>query len=101
MTTLMTAEQATTFERLSQANMMILTAIAHSKGCNCAPYTDWFTYNRWLAQGFQVKKGEHGTKITTWIPMTKKDPETGENQDIGVKPRTTTVFCRHQVKENN
>ncbi len=55
------------------------------------PRENVFTYDAWKALGRQVKKGEHGVKVCTWIVMTKKDSD-GVAQPIGKKPRMTTVF---------
>jgi len=95
----MTAENARTFEHQSRVHEMILANAAAERGCTCEAYKDWFTYNRWQAQGFQVQKGEHGIKLTTYVPITKTDKETGERVVVGKRPRTTSVFCRCQVKK--
>jgi len=55
------------------------------------PRVNVFSYNAWLAIGRQVRKGEHGVRIVTWIPMSKKDAA-GEAQSIGRKPKTVSVF---------
>ena len=94
----MTAETAVVFERgYSLQNSIILAQASESRGCTCEPYRDWFTYNRWSVQGFQVQKGEHGVKLSTFVPVTKKVD--GEDKVTGSRPWTTTVFCRCQVKE--
>ena len=56
------------------------------------PRENVFTYQAWQALGRQVRRGEHGVKVTTWIPMTKKNRETGQDEPIGRRPKTTTVF---------
>lgn len=58
---------------------------------NILPRENVFTFNAWKALGRQVRKGEHGVKVCTWIPMSKKDAN-GELQPIGRKPRTVSVF---------
>ena len=95
---MMTKEQAQTFDRHSTTNAAVLLNTASAKGCNCQPYQDWFTYNRWLAQGYQVQKGEHGIRLTTWLTTTKKN-EDGEEVVTGTRPKGYTVFCRCQVKK--
>lgn len=65
--------------------------------CDIKPRENVFTFNAWVALGRQVKKGEHGIKVTTWIPMSKKDAN-GEAQPIGRKPRMTTVFHVSQTE---
>jgi len=63
------------------------------------PRVNVFTYNAWRALGRQVRKGEHGVKILTWISIStsiKKEvenTETGEKETkTGRRPKTTTVF---------
>lgn len=56
------------------------------------PRENVFTFNAWRALGRTVKRGEHGVKVVTWVPMTRRDPETGETRNIGKRPHTTTVF---------
>ncbi len=66
------------------------------------PRINVFTYQAWQAKGRQVRKGEHGVKVLTFIDMDKKT----ENQETGkteVKhfsaPRSTTVFHITQTDE--
>ncbi len=66
------------------------------------PRENIFTYNAWRALGRQVKKGEHGVKICTFVPMDskEKDAETGEVKvKTSSRPRMTTVFHVSQTKE--
>jgi antirestriction protein ArdC len=92
-----TAEQATAFDHHSEIHAAILAQAAVERGCTCEAYRDWYTYNRWLAQGLQVQRGEHGVKLSTFVPVTKPD-EKGNEIVVGKRPVGTTVFCRHQVK---
>ena len=92
----MTAVQAQTFDRKSLASEMLLANAAEERGCQCQPYVDWFTYNRWQAQGMQVQRATevgHGIKLTTWVQTKDKDGEPGRTF-----PKRTTVFCRCQTK---
>jgi len=98
MTQAMTIAQATVFSHKSLASELILEAASRERGCSCRAYVDYFTYNRWKAQGFQVQKGEHGVKLTTYITTYKTDPVTGEKVPSGKRPRTVSVFCRCQTK---
>lgn len=91
----MTAETATHFERYSDTNTLILARAAQEHGCQCQAYSDWFTYNRWAAQGYQVRKGEHGVKIGTMIEKATEDMN--GVQIVTKRPWMTTVFCRCQV----
>lgn len=53
----MNSVDARTFDRRSVAHEAALEEIARARGCSCKAYVDWFTYNRWAAQGYQVKRG--------------------------------------------
>jgi len=66
------------------------------------PRVNVFTFNAWKALNRIVKKGEHGVKIETWIPI-RKDVEnktTGktENKVVARRPRRATVFHVSQTK---
>lgn len=62
------------------------------------PRENVFTYHAWRALGRQVRRGEHGVKVTTFVPMEKKtgeiDPATGEEKRVklGRRAWTATVF---------
>ena len=62
------------------------------------PRVNVFTYHAWQALGRTVRRGEHGVKVCTWIPMTKKNADTGEAEPIGRKRRMTTVFHISQTQ---
>ena len=55
------------------------------------PRENVFTYNAWLAIGRQVRKGEHGVKVFTFVQCEKENPKTGEKEGYK-RPWTTTVF---------
>lgn len=93
----MTRETAQHFDRTSTTHAAILALAASENGCTCVAYQDWFTHRRWQAQGVQVRKGQHGVKLTTWIPVTKTDDD-GTKKVTGKRPKGYTVFCRCQVK---
>ncbi len=89
------AEEARTFQHFSLHN-----AAQAQRACpegTCQAYRDIFTYRRWRAQGYQVRRGEKGTAVTTWIATTR----IGENDEPIVvrRPKRTVLFCRHQVAE--
>lgn len=49
-----------------------------AKGINAndiKPRENVFTYNAWKALGRQVRKGEKGVRVVTWIPAKDKDSE--------------------------
>lgn len=56
------------------------------------PRENVFTYNAWKALGRQVRKGEHGVRVSTWIPIKRTNETTGERETAGRMPRSTTVF---------
>jgi len=66
------------------------------------PRENVFTYAAWQALGRQVRRGEKGVKILTFIPCNKeeKNPDTGE---VKVKaystPRSVSVFHISQTDE--
>ena len=66
------------------------------------PRENVFTYAAWKALGRQVKKGEHGVKICTFVPIESKEKNT-DTGEVEVKtssrPRTTTVFHVSQTRE--
>lgn len=89
----MTAEQATTFDRESSSNATLLKSVL---ACNCNPYADVFTFNRWKAQNMCVNKGEHGIRL----PLIREVTEQNENGDKVKVKRVlghSYVFCRCQV----
>jgi antirestriction protein ArdC len=60
-----------------------------------SPKENVFTYNAWRALGRQVRKGEHGVKITTWVEMSKRerDEQTGEEKIVSAsRPTSAVVF---------
>jgi hypothetical protein len=71
------------------------------------PRENVFTYHAWRALGRQVRRGEHGIKVTTFVPMNKKtgeaDPETGEEKRVplGKRAWTATVFHVSQTDPIN
>lgn len=80
----MSADTARRFDHFSIHNA-VQAELACSEG-TCRAYQDLFTFARWRAQGFSVRKGEKGTPITTWVPMTRTDEE-GNLTVTGSAPR--------------
>jgi antirestriction protein ArdC len=97
----MTADQARSFDGFSEGNAMVLAMAAKAHSCSCAPYADWFTWARWIAQGRVVKKGEHGIKLDIYIGTEKVEKQDDGTEKVtrGSRPWTTTVFCRCQTQE--
>ena len=59
------------------------------------PRENVFTYQAWRALGRQVRKGEHGVRVITFIKRDKKteDTKTGEVKlQTYSMPRTVSVF---------
>jgi hypothetical protein len=63
------------------------------------PRENVFSYHAWRALGRQVKRGEHGVKCVTWVPMTKKN-DAGEPEPIGRRPHSVSVFHVSQTEES-
>jgi antirestriction protein ArdC len=55
------------------------------------PRVNVFTYEAWRAQGRQVRKGEHGVRVCTFVEMSKQDEGEAEPHSWR-SPRATTVF---------
>ena len=59
------------------------------------PRENVFTYQAWKALGRQVRKGEHGVKVITFIQRDKKTKDT-ETDEVKIQtysvPRTVSVF---------
>src|SRR5271167_1057245 len=55
------------------------------------PRENVFTYQAWKALGRQVRRGEHGVKVVTFIDCSKESKETGKKETLR-RPWTTTVF---------
>jgi hypothetical protein len=57
------------------------------------PRENVFTYHAWRALGRQVRKGEHGVKVHTWIDATKETTADGVTKEQAYRfCRTVTVF---------
>jgi len=90
----MTSSEARHFERgPSIANMI---RVKQCLACGCEPYVDVFTYQRWLAQGMQVQRGQKSVRIPVMVRGEKTDEATGEKVAYRMR-RTSAVFCRCQV----
>jgi hypothetical protein len=93
----------------SMANFMPIIAGFIEKGISpddIKPRENVFTFEAWRALGRTVKRGEHGVKIHTFVPMEVKDRGQADNAAAGdlnkakviSRPRTTTVFHISQTK---
>jgi antirestriction protein ArdC len=88
---------------LSVANYALIYEGFTAKGISpdqIQPRENVLTFHAWKALGRVVRKGEHGVKVCTFVPvMSKKTQENGE-QGTGYKmPRNVTVFHISQTDE--
>jgi antirestriction protein ArdC len=69
------------------------------------PRVNCLTFHAWKALGRKVRKGEHGVKVTTFVPVADKtrtttDPQTGEvSVRQATRPWFTTVFHVSQTDQ--
>jgi hypothetical protein len=66
------------------------------------PRENVFTYQAWRALGRQVRRGERGIRVITFIETSRKvkDEETGEEvKKVSRRPWTSTVFHVSQTDE--
>jgi antirestriction protein ArdC len=81
----------------SMLNYQAILAGFTAKGIPAAdiiPRENVLTYNAWQAIGRQVKKGEKGIKVISWIKTTDK---TGAES---MRPISATVFHISQTEES-
>ena len=79
-------------------NILIIRACFRAMGIpdeEIRPRENIYTYSAWQALGRQVRRGQHGVKIATFLE--KIDEDTGEV--IEKRPWSTTVFHISQTKE--
>ena len=66
------------------------------------PRENVFTYQAWKALGRQVRKGEHGVKVVTFVKRDKKVKDT-ETDEVKIQtysmPRTVSVFHISQTDD--
>jgi len=95
----LTPETAGQFDRFSPQNAAI---VRNTLSCDCQPYTDVYTYNRW--QEFGLTPAE-GSKAAVYVPTRatryfriEGDPETDpETVHADTRPTRAALFCRCQV----
>ena len=65
------------------------------------PRENVFTYHAWRALGRQVRRGEHGVKVVTFVEVREKAPEPpadgSTRRPSGRRPWTATVFHLSQT----
>ncbi len=89
----LSSAEARRFDHFSVHNAVAAEAVCPT--LECRAYTDIFTFRRWRAQGYQVRRGEKGTAVTTWITSPAED----EKARVVRRPRRAVLFCRHQVEQ--
>ncbi len=78
---------------ISMANYPAIFAGFAEKGIvDIQPRINVFTFHAWKALGRQVRKGEHGIKVVTWVEMSKKAEGSETKGSSFRSPKTTTVF---------
>ena len=58
---------------------------------------EWATFLQWRQKGYNVRKGEHGTKIVKFVEFISKD-NAQKVAKAASAPRVYTVFERGQVE---
>ena len=104
----MTASDAVSFSGFSiSSELQVNWAIKERResgihaDCSCRAYDDVFTFNRWIAQGSAVVKGEKAMHVSSFVPVGDKATDgkatdgTGERQRM--IPKNLFLFCRCQV----
>lgn len=95
----MTAAEAKTFQTYSVNNAARVEEVTNEiMECGCEAYVDVFTFNRWIAQGKVVRKGEKAIRIPVFVNASKRDDKTNEVKTFKVQ-KMVNVFCRHQVTD--
>lgn len=96
------AAEARSFETYSEANAMLAML---GRDCGCLAYEDIFTFSRWEAQGFRVRKGEKARRVPCPTPIYRKNPVTGKREKVldddgrpVMRKRMVPLFCRCQVE---
>jgi len=62
------------------------------------PRENVLTFNAWRALGRYVRKGEHGVKLTVWVPVVEDDPRGGEPTVTGKRAVSAVVFHESQTE---
>ena len=62
------------------------------------PRENVLTFNAWRAVGRYVRKGEHGVKLTVWVPVVEDDPRGGEPTVTGKRAVSAVVFHESQTE---
>lgn len=86
----------------STSNYPAIFAGFEAKGIDPAdidPRVNVLTYRAWQALGRQVRKGEHGVKLHTWVNAKKEISSNGTTREEDYRLcRTVTVFHISQTE---
>jgi antirestriction protein ArdC len=90
------AHQRATSGRMNGNYVAILTAFSE-RGIpldDIRPRENVLTYHAWRHVGRQVRRGEKGVRVTTWIPVEKEESDgNGGTKTVEKKiPKTAIVF---------
>lgn len=98
----MTADEARSFDATS---LRSFSEVMEQLQCECLPYRDVYTFRRWKAQGYYVRKGQKAIQYSTWIKPDNgrgDDDENDDDQEQREDPqlimKRVSVFCRCQVE---
>ena len=81
-----------------QNEMLAIVEFESAGFTDVRPRENVFTFNAWKALGRVVKKGEHGVKVVTWIPIRTKETDENGEQIVKTIPKTTTLFHVNQTE---
>jgi hypothetical protein len=107
-----TRETATEFEAVSSKSAQQVIELLEDRKtagtypeCPCEPYEGVYTFERWKALGFFVRKGEKSLRVASYVAVDSKKKEgdsapvssDDSGSDKWLKPHTLYLFCRCQV----
>jgi hypothetical protein len=94
----MTAVDAKRFTHTSVHNAVTAEESVNDRfGCDCEAYKDIFTFKRWIAQGFVVRRGQKATHVPVIQPRVVPDADAPNGKREVKTSRMVPVFCRCQV----
>ena len=98
------ALQAKTYGRAAggrpNANYVAIMQGFMAKGLSAdeiEPRVNVFTYNAWRAKGRQVRRGEHGVAVVTWITIKHREPDADGTYGASKRQKRATVFHESQT----
>ena len=85
----------------SAANTMIVYHAMRAAGyTDVRPYENVLTFDAWRGLGRTVRRGEHGTRITVYVPMEIERVDANGQKKIETltRPRSALVFHESQTE---